>query len=104
MNAAAAAARLVVSGLVSLATAGSAQTVTVTADDVYGNVATGHLGTVHFTSTDTNTGTVLPADYSFTAADAGAHTFTNGVTLATAGSQTVTVTDTNDSALTAQRR
>jgi hypothetical protein len=66
----------VVSGLFSPATAGAAQTVTVTADHVYGNVATGYLGTVHFTSSDANAGTVLPADYGFTAADAGAHTFT----------------------------
>jgi hypothetical protein len=96
----AAADTLVLNGLFSPATAGSAQTVTVTAEDVYGNVATGYLGTVHFTSTHTNAETVLPADYSFTPADAGAHTFTNGVTLTTAGSQTVTATDTNDSTLT----
>jgi len=47
--------------------------VTVTAKDAYGNVATGYLGTVHFTSTDANA--VLPANYKFTAANAGTHTF-----------------------------
>ena len=36
----------------------------------------------------------LPADYKFTSSDQGAHTFTFGVTLATAGNQTVTATDT----------
>lgn len=39
---------------------------------------------------------VLPADYTFTgeAGDNGAHTFPGGVTLATVGDQTITVTDT----------
>jgi hypothetical protein len=36
----------------------------------------------------------LPADYTFTTADAGVHTFTSQVTLRTAGSQTMTATDT----------
>jgi hypothetical protein len=71
------------------ATAGSAFTVTLTARDGSGNVATGYTGTVHFTSSDGQAG--LPADYTFTQADAGVHTFT--VTLKTAGSQTVTATD-----------
>ena len=39
----------------------------------------------------------LPADYTFTAADAGVHTF--AVTLVTAGKRTVTVTDTGNSSL-----
>jgi len=41
---------------------------------------------------------VLPADYTFTAADAGTHTFQ--VTLKTTGSQTVTATDVNSSGFT----
>src|SRR5260370_39588848 len=36
---------------------------------------------------------VLPGNYTFVAGDNGIHTFTNGVTLKTAGSQTVTATD-----------
>ena len=90
----AAAAALTVSGLTSPAAAGAAQTITVTAQDSFGNVATGYLGTVHFSSTDAGSSTVLPADYTFTAGDAGSHTFAAGVTLTTPGSQTVTATDT----------
>ena len=64
---------------------------TVTAYDTYGNVATGYRATVHFISTDR--GAVLPANYTFTTADAGVHTFGNGVTLKTVGQQTITVFD-----------
>ena len=35
----------------------------------------------------------LPSDYTFTAGDAGAHTFADGVTLTTAGLRSVDVTD-----------
>jgi hypothetical protein len=69
---------------------------TLTALDAYGNVATGYTGTVHFTSDDGNPNVVLPADYTFTAADAGTHTF-NGVSLHGTGgqsTQTITATDT----------
>ncbi|MGO9598661.1 MAG: DUF4082 domain-containing protein, partial [Isosphaeraceae bacterium] len=95
----AAASTLVVTAPTS-ATAGAAFSVTVTAKDLYGNTATGYLGTVQFTSSDSQTGVILPANYNFTAADAGVHTFTNGVTLETAGSQTVTATDTGTSSIT----
>ena len=73
-------------------TAGNAHTVTVTARDAYGDTATGYLGTIHFTSTDT--AAVLPANYAFTAADKGVHAFAGGLTVKTAGSRTVTATDT----------
>jgi hypothetical protein len=78
------------------ATAGLADSVTVTAHDAYGNLATGYTGTVHFTSTDAK-GT-LPSNYTFTPADHGAHTF--NATLLTAGTQHLTVTDTNSPGLT----
>jgi hypothetical protein len=71
------------------ATAGVTQTITVTARGTSGGTFTGYLGTVHFSSTDAKAG--LPANYIFTAADKGVHTFT--VTLKTAGSQNVTVSD-----------
>jgi hypothetical protein len=71
-------------------TAGVAHTFTVTALNADGTVNAGYTGTVHFTSTDPQA--VLPADYTFIAADLGVHTFT--VTLKTAGSQTITVADT----------
>src|SRR5207249_3522818 len=79
------------------AAAGAAFDVTVTVKDAFDNVVTGYLGTVHFTSTDGSN--VLPANYAFQVTDAGAHTFTGGVTLTTAGMQTVTATDTGDAAI-----
>ena len=78
------------------ATAGAPFSVTVTARDPYGNTATGYTGKVHFTSTDGQA--VLPADYPFTAGDAGVHTFS--VTLQTTGNQTVTATDTANATVT----
>jgi hypothetical protein len=90
-----------VSGLLisapSLATAGTAFTVTLTVLDANGNVATGYTGTVHFQSSSARA--TLPADYTFTAGDQGVHTFT--VTLMTAGTQSLTVSDTRNSRLTA---
>ena len=76
--------------------------VSVTLRDQFGNVATGYRGTVHFTSTDLLAQTLgdLPADYTFTGGDAGAHTFS--VTLVTVGNQTVTVTDTANTTLGAR--
>jgi sugar lactone lactonase YvrE len=73
--------------------AGTAFDVTVTALDAYGNVATGYVGTVHFSSADPY-GASLPADYTFQAGDQGQHTFAGGATLFTAGTWDVTATDT----------
>jgi hypothetical protein len=75
-------------------TAGTAFDVTVTALDPFNNTDVNYQGTVHFTSTDTGSAVVLPSDTTFTAADGGMHTFTGGVILVTAGSQTLTGTDT----------
>src|SRR5262249_46783803 len=72
-------------------TAGAPFDVTVTAEDTFGQVAVGYTGTVHFSSSDGQA--LLPADYTFTAADGGTHTFTSGVTLKTAGPQIVTASD-----------
>jgi predicted secreted protein len=82
--------QLTVSGLPSPYRAGSAQSLTVTARDAYGNTATGYTGSVHFTSSDS--AAILPVNYTFTSGDAGTHTFS--VTLKSAGSQSVTATDT----------
>jgi hypothetical protein len=71
-----------VAGFPSSTTAGVAHTFTVTAQNANGTVNTGYTGTVHFTSSDPRA--VLPADYTFTAADQGVHTFS--ATLVTAGS------------------
>ena len=70
-------------------TAGVAQSFTVTVKDAFGNFSTGYTGTVTFSSSDVQAG--LPASYTFTAADAGVHTFT--ATLKTAGTQSITVKD-----------
>jgi hypothetical protein len=78
------------------ATAGGSFSITVTADKSGGAVDTGYVGTVHFTSTDGQA--VLPANYAFSSADQGKHTFT--VTLKIAGSQKVTATATATSATT----
>jgi subtilisin-like proprotein convertase family protein len=86
---------LVVGGFPSSTTAGVPGSFTVTAQDAYGNVATDYTGTVHFTSSDPQA--ALPADYTFTAADAGRHTFTT--TLTTAGTQSLTAADTAVSGL-----
>ena len=57
-----------------LVTAGDTISLTVKARDAFGNIITDYNGMVNFTSTDTQAG--LPADYTFTAADGGVHTFT----------------------------
>jgi cupredoxin-like protein len=75
---------------VASATAGKQFVLKVVARDNHNNVAVGYTGTVHFTSSDPQAG--LPADYTFQASDKGTHTFT--VTLRTAGSDTITATDT----------
>ncbi|MEJ2048022.1 MAG: hypothetical protein P8X92_09300, partial [Dehalococcoidia bacterium] len=62
---------------------------TVTARDDSDATITSYTGTVHFTSTDS--AAVLPGDYTFTAGDAGAHTFS--ATLSTLGEQSITATD-----------
>jgi photosystem II stability/assembly factor-like uncharacterized protein len=74
--------------------AGTAFDVTVTALDPFNNIDFNYRGNVHFTTTDPAASSVLPPDTTFTAADAGIHTFAAGVTLVTAGSQAVAVADT----------
>jgi hypothetical protein len=96
----AAASRFILSGPTSI-TAGVTFSLTLTVEDAYGNVAAGYTGTVHFSSTDSKA--TLPKNYTFTASDQGAHTFTSPV-LRTIGYQTITVTDTVDAALTTGER
>jgi hypothetical protein len=63
---------------------------------------TAYTGTVHFTSSDP--GAALPADYTFTLADAGSHTFS--ATMQTSGpdfstrNQSITATDTGNASIT----
>jgi hypothetical protein len=61
--------------------------------DVFGQPAVGYTGTVTFSATDSDPNVVLPPDTTFGVGDAGMITFSGGVTLFTAGDQTVTATD-----------
>lgn len=78
----------VVSGFPTARVAGQAGTFTVTAIDAAGKAVTSYTGRVHFTSSDPQA--LLPADFTFLAADKGAHTFV--AALATAGTQSITAT------------
>ncbi len=83
---AAAPSEIAVTGLPATVTAGSPQSVTVTLEDQFGNVATDFTGAVHLASTDHKA--MLPSDYTYMLGDAGTHIFT-GVVLTTAGTQSV---------------
>jgi hypothetical protein len=73
--------------------AGTPFDVTVQVVDVFGQVAFGYTGTVTFRVTDPDSAVVLPLDYTFTANDAGTHTFSGAFILITPGDQTLTVAD-----------
>lgn len=81
------------------AVAGNAFSLTLNVYDAYGNLASGYVGTIHFSSSDAQA--VLPADYTFKSGDNGSHNFNSGMVLKTAGSQNVTATDTVNSTLSA---
>jgi hypothetical protein len=85
-----------VTGFPSPTTAGVAGSFTVTALNADGTVNTGYTGTVHFSSSDLHA--VLPADYTFMPSDQGTHTFS--ATFKTAGSQSLTATDTATGSIT----
>jgi hypothetical protein len=90
--------KLAISGLANTVMAGP-QSITITAHNPNGNgIDTGYLGTVQFASSDSRA--VLPATYTFTAADAGVHTFS--VTLKSPGTQWITVSDTTSGLVTEQ--
>lgn len=91
-----------VSQLVITSAPGSAQagvpfSITVKAEGPAGQTVANYRGTVHFTSSDS--AATLPADYTFTAADAGVHTF--AIALVSLGSQTITAADANNSIVVA---
>jgi hypothetical protein len=81
---------LVVAGFPSPTTAGTPGSFTVTAEDSSGQVILGYTGTVHFTSTDGSA--ALPADYTFTQADNGTHSFS--AVFKMAGAQALSAADT----------
>jgi predicted outer membrane repeat protein len=94
----ASASALVVTGPAT-ATAGTPFDLTVQAVDPFLQTAVGYTGTVTFSSADPY-GATLPADYTFSLADGGVHTFASGATLYTAGTPDVTATDTVTNSLT----
>lgn len=77
--------------------AGTPFAVTVTARDQFDNIATSYAGIIHFTTTNGNSPSSaapsLPADYTFTASDAGIHIF-NGVVLYNKATSTISAADT----------
>ncbi len=87
--AAAAAAKLSVTGLNSPFTAGTVGTLVVKALDAFDNVAVGYGGTVMFSSNDAQA--QLPADYAFVTGDQGTRSFS--VSLRTVGTREVTASD-----------
>jgi len=84
---------LVVSGISDPVIAGTPSDVAVEARDGFGNRITEYGGTVSFSSTDQNSRTVLPIDYTFVPADSGRHVFPLSVKLTKAGEQSVSAID-----------
>jgi hypothetical protein len=74
--------------------AGTPFAFSVTAEDTFGNVVTGYTGTVHFNAEAQDTQAAVPADYTFTAADAGTHSFTATLTKTDPILPVITATDT----------
>jgi MYXO-CTERM domain-containing protein len=88
-----AAASYAISGLAASVTAGGATTFNITAKDAYGNTATSYNGTVAITSSDPIA--ILPVNPSFTSGVASGVS----ITFKTAGTRTVTATDTVNSSI-----
>jgi hypothetical protein len=68
---------------------GTSFSITVEAEDAYGNIATGYRGTVGFSASGPAN---LPSNYTFKASDNGVHAFT-GLVLKKKGMPTITVFD-----------
>ena len=84
-------------------TAGIPGSISVTANDIYGNVASLYTGTVKFETSDQGSAVMLPNNTPFAPVDEGILTIADGVTLVTAGAQSVTVTDVNNSLVTGKQ-
>jgi hypothetical protein len=78
-----------------LTASGVSHTFTVTALNADGTTNSGYRGSVRFTSSDPQA--ALPADYTFTAADQGVHTFS--AILEAVGQESLTATDTATASL-----
>jgi hypothetical protein len=102
--------KFVISGLPATSTAGTPDTFTVTAEDVFGNVTPAYRGEVQFTSTDKKA--ALPGDviftatnqvehvYTFTESDQGVHAFAVTFKTATSTGWSLGVHDTATPAIT----
>jgi hypothetical protein len=91
----------VVSSSSSSVAAGTPVTITVTAEDPFGNTINGFTGVVNFTSSD-KLATLSLKSHTFVAADNGTFQFT--VTFATAGNQTVTATGKTNATITGKAK
>ena len=76
---------------------GVSQSITISVNNDANAIASDYLRTVHFTSSDSLA--TLPANYTFTAADLGQHTFIAGLNLRSIGMQTVTAVDTDNNTI-----
>ena len=85
-------------------TAGTPFDITVTAVNAYGMAVTGYQGTITFSTSDPSFMAGVPFNFEFGPADNGRHTFTvanmEPSTLITAGTQSITATDSKTSTLT----
>ncbi|HLK44761.1 MAG TPA: hypothetical protein VKT18_02175, partial [Acidimicrobiales bacterium] len=86
-------AALSVSGVADPLASGAVSDVVVKALYADGTVDPYYTGSVTFSTSDPSGTVALPAPYTFTAADMGVHRFSQSVRLQTAGTQTITATD-----------
>lgn len=78
---------------------GAPFTIMISATGTNGSTDGLYAGSVHFTTTDTApSGVNIPPDYLFTTTDLGTHAF-SGLVLQTAGTQSITVTDSASGAI-----
>jgi hypothetical protein len=70
--------------------AGTSEAFTATVFDFFNNLSTNYTGTMHFAATDPQAD--VPADFTFGAGDAGSHSF--NITLKTAGTESLAISDT----------
>lgn len=88
----------VISGVDDPVTVGDGQSIVVKAIDADGFTVVDYTGNIRFSSSDSSA--TLPNDYTFMADDQGEHTFSLAVKFVTPGTQTLTVTDTDEFSIT----
>ncbi len=93
-------ASLKLTGLPTLSTSATPNTVTVSAYNASNSIFSSYTGTVHFSLSPVDVSAALPSDYAFTASDSGSKTFS--VALSAPGAHTLTVTDALDNLTASQ--